>query len=194
MRAADLLRQYRKSLNPPYTSNELVILLSLLFLLLVIPLTTISSRQARQLSIQAAATMSVTPNPVIAGGEFTITGSGFNPDQWGYFSTSCYGSFNVAVDSAGDLSFTRPAPIGPATCTFDVYQTEGKKQVLKATLTFEVVEMEKPGDINGDGVVNIFDASILASRWGTADPDADLNGNGVVDIFDASILALNWEG
>ena len=52
----------------------------------------------------------------------------------------------------------------------------------------------KPGDINGDGVVNIFDASILASRWGTADPDADLNGNGVVDIFDASILASNWEG
>ncbi len=52
----------------------------------------------------------------------------------------------------------------------------------------------KPGDINGDGVVNIFDASILASRWGTADPDADLNGNGVVDIFDASIMATNWDG
>ncbi|MEX0621419.1 MAG: Ig-like domain-containing protein [Candidatus Woykebacteria bacterium] len=48
------------------------------------------------------------------------------------------------------------------------------------------------GDINGDGRVDIFDASILASRWGTNDPDADLNGNGVVDIFDASILASNW--
>ncbi len=52
----------------------------------------------------------------------------------------------------------------------------------------------KLGDINKDGVVNIFDASIMASRWGTSDPDADLNGNGVVDIFDASILASNWEG
>ena len=52
----------------------------------------------------------------------------------------------------------------------------------------------KPGDINGDGVVNIFDASILASRWGTNDPDADLNGNGVVDIFDASVMASNWDG
>ncbi len=52
----------------------------------------------------------------------------------------------------------------------------------------------KTGDINGDGVVNIFDASILASKWGTADPDADLNGNGVVDIFDASIMATNWDG
>ena len=63
--------------------------------------------------------------------------------------------------------------------------------------TYQVGGIEPPtkqGDINGDGVVNIFDASILASRWGTADPDADLNGNGVVDIFDASILASNWEG
>ncbi|MEX0621393.1 MAG: PA14 domain-containing protein [Candidatus Woykebacteria bacterium] len=51
----------------------------------------------------------------------------------------------------------------------------------------------KPGDINGDGLVNIFDASILSSRWGTNDPDADLNGNGIVDIFDASILAANWD-
>ena len=52
----------------------------------------------------------------------------------------------------------------------------------------------KLGDINKDGAVNIFDASIMASRWGTNDPDADLNGNEVVDIFDASILASNWEG
>ncbi len=62
------------------------------------------------------------------------------------------------------------------------------------TVTVGNTSPPKPGDINGDGVVNIFDASILASRWGTSDPDADLNGNGVVDIFDASIMASNWEG
>ena len=62
------------------------------------------------------------------------------------------------------------------------------------TVTVDNTSPPKPGDINGDGVVNIFDASILASRWGTADPDADLNGNGIVDIFDASIMATNWDG
>ncbi len=89
------------------------------------------------------ATLAVSPDPVIAGGDLTITGSGFKPDQWIYFSTTCYGSFNVAVDSAGATSFTRPAPIGAATCTFDAYQNGGKgknKFSLMATLTFQVVE------------------------------------------------------
>ena len=89
------------------------------------------------------ATLTVSPNPVIAGGDLTISGSGFKPDQWIYFSTTCYGSFNVAVDGAGDTSFTRPAPIGAATCTFDAYQNGGKgknKFSLMATLTFQVVE------------------------------------------------------
>ena len=88
------------------------------------------------------ATLTVSPNPVIAGGDLTVTGSGFKPDQWIYFSTTCYGSFNVAVDSAGNTSFTRPAPIGPGRCTFDAYQNGGKGKnamTLMATLTFDVV-------------------------------------------------------
>jgi hypothetical protein len=52
-----------------------------------------------------------------------------------------------------------------------------------------------PGDINRDGMVDVFDATILANacgsslgnpRWNT---DADLNQNGVVDVFDFTILA-----
>lgn len=31
------------------------------------------------------------------------------------------------------------------------------------------------GDLNNDGNVNIFDMSILLSKWGTADAIADLN-------------------
>ena len=89
-----------------------------------------------------SAVLTVSPNPVIAGGDLTVTGSGFKPDQWIYFSTTCYGSFNVAVDSAGNTSYTRPAPIGPGRCTFDAYQNGGKGKnamTLMATLTFDVV-------------------------------------------------------
>jgi hypothetical protein len=54
------------------------------------------------------------------------------------------------------------------------------------------------GDINGDGVVNILDAILLANAFGSVpgnsnwNPKADLNGDGVVNILDAIILANNW--
>jgi hypothetical protein len=48
------------------------------------------------------------------------------------------------------------------------------------------------GDFNNDGVVNIFDLSILAESWQATNPVADANGDGVVNIFDLSILAVNW--
>lgn len=49
-----------------------------------------------------------------------------------------------------------------------------------------------PGDINGDGKVNINDLSLLGIRWGSSDPCADLNNDGSVNIIDVSILGKNW--
>jgi hypothetical protein len=55
-----------------------------------------------------------------------------------------------------------------------------------------------PGDINGDGAVNILDAITLAnafyatpgsSNW---NPNADINGDSVVNILDAIILANHF--
>jgi hypothetical protein len=54
------------------------------------------------------------------------------------------------------------------------------------------------GDINGDGVVNILDAILLAnsflatpssSNW---NPNADINGDGIVNILDAIMLANHF--
>lgn len=50
----------------------------------------------------------------------------------------------------------------------------------------------KSGDINNDCIVNIFDLSILLSRYNSSDAAADLNHNGSVDIFDLSILLTNY--
>ncbi|KKK95265.1 hypothetical protein LCGC14_2674570, partial [marine sediment metagenome] len=121
-----------------------------------------------------------------------------------------------ASDNAGvtkvefrlDDGLKRTDTVSPYTYSWDTKTVSNGSHTLQAraydaagnigtstTVTVTVTnQTSKPGDINGDGKVDIFDASILASRWGTADPDADLNGNGVVDIFDASILASNWEG
>jgi plastocyanin len=48
------------------------------------------------------------------------------------------------------------------------------------------------GDSNGDGKVNILDASVIGLKWSTTDPCADLNNDGKVNIIDASIIGLNW--
>jgi deoxyribonuclease-1-like protein len=50
----------------------------------------------------------------------------------------------------------------------------------------------KTVDLNGDGIVDIADASKLILKWGTSDNAADLNSDGIVDIGDASKLILNW--
>jgi hypothetical protein len=55
-----------------------------------------------------------------------------------------------------------------------------------------------PGDLNGDGTVDIYDAIILANaynsrpgapNWNVA---ADINNDGTVDIYDAILLANNY--
>jgi parallel beta-helix repeat protein len=54
------------------------------------------------------------------------------------------------------------------------------------------------GDLNGDGIVNILDAVLAASAFGSSPghPNwnslADLNNDGIIDIFDLIILASNF--
>ena len=43
-------------------------------------------------------------------------------------------------------------------------------------------------DINGDGVVNVLDLSIVIGAYGSNDPQADLNKDGRVNGLDYSVL------
>jgi len=64
--------------------------------------------------------------------------------------------------------------------------------------TFHAVTL--PGDLNGDGTVDIYDAIVLGGAFGATssssnwNPAADINGDGVVDIYDAIILAAHFGG
>ncbi len=51
------------------------------------------------------------------------------------------------------------------------------------------VKPVNPADANGDGVVNIFDLTLVAQGFGTDNPDADVNGDGVVNVFDLVFVA-----
>jgi hypothetical protein len=52
-----------------------------------------------------------------------------------------------------------------------------------------------PGDANEDGVVDVFDLSILAANYGGSGmtwENGDFNNDGVVDALDLSIMAANY--
>ena len=78
------------------------------------------------------------------------------------------------------------------TNSYTINYAEAGATVASKSITITV---QKPGDINGDGTVNISDLSILAGYWAQTNPEqplADLNGDHVVNISDLSILAGHW--
>src|SRR6266446_7073062 len=66
---------------------------------------------------------------------------------------------------------------------------------IKAQLAPSIPPATKPGDVNGDGAVNIFDMSTMLSNWGMAGAAAgqgDVNGDGMINALDLSVLLANW--
>ena len=51
------------------------------------------------------------------------------------------------------------------------------------------VVSKNPADVNGDGVVNILDLTLVAQTFGTDKPEGDVNGDGVINVFDLAIVA-----
>ena len=48
---------------------------------------------------------------------------------------------------------------------------------------------KNPADVNEDGVVNIFDLTLVAQAIGTDSLEGDVNGDGAVNVFDLVIVA-----
>lgn len=63
---------------------------------------------------------------------------------------------------------------------------------VAANVSGEPTQAPLLGDINGDGIVDIFDYNILIADFGRSNSPADINGNGSVDIFDYNILIENF--
>jgi ABC-type transport system substrate-binding protein len=76
-----------------------------------------------------------------------------------------------------------------------VSHTQGESWVLRANLDYFNYKVQ--GDINTDGIVDIFDAVLLAAAAGATpsssnwNADADLNKDNIIDLFDAVILAAH---
>ena len=51
------------------------------------------------------------------------------------------------------------------------------------------VKPANPADVNGDGVVNILDLTLVARGFGTDEAGVDVNGDGVINVFDLVFVA-----
>ena len=100
-----------------------------------------------------------------------------------------------------DITFTwNTAGFAYGNYTVSAYVTlaPGETNAANSSLTGGNVTVTIPGDINGDGTVDVYDAIILASAFGSNpsspnwNPNVDINGDGIVDIYDAIILAAHF--
>ena len=71
---------------------------------------------------------------------------------------------------------------------------------LTVLMAFHIVMVKAavPGDVTGDGIVDINDVAAVAGAFGKKTGDTgysltlDLNGNGVIDIFDLVFVVLHY--
>ncbi len=71
---------------------------------------------------------------------------------------------------------------------------------LAVLMAFNVlmVRAQIPGDVNGDGVVDIGDVAAVAGSFGKQsgdpgfNPNADLNSDGRIDVFDLVLVVMNY--
>ena len=99
----------------------------------------------------------------------TITGSFF-------FNDAPADTYNLKADSDGFLS---------ASCEDVVHTTDALTELLDVTLL--------AGDINGDDIIDITDATAIGTAFGSIDQQvADLNDDGEVDVLDLILMAANY--
>ena len=95
--------------------------------------------------------------------------------------------WNTATAARGNYTLSAYASVVPGeTATSDNMLVGGK------------IVVAIPGDLNGDGTVDVFDATILSVAYGST-PDslywnasADINNDGIVDVFDAIIISADY--
>ena len=63
-----------------------------------------------------------------------------------------------------------------------------------------LVDWRIPGDVNGDGIIDIFDIGAVSAHWYPGPPigplgydaDCDINNDGAIDLFDICICCDHW--
>jgi hypothetical protein len=146
--------------------------------------------------------------------EVTIINSGpgsagqFNVSLQIYWTTGSQQESNtqqtVASLSSGQnvtLTFNfRPTHTGyyNLTATADCNNAVSESNETDNSLSRPNIPVTTIGDINGDGVINIFDAVVISLAWGSTPIDsywnirADINHDNTVNLLDGIRIASHW--
>lgn len=120
-----------------------------------------------------------------------------------YANTSTAATQNVALTKGNFIIVTltwNTSGFAYGNYTMSVYSQPVPGEINTANnLYFDgSVKIAIPGDIKGDGVVDIYDAILLSGAYNSKPgspswkPNADINDDNIVDIYDAITLAGNY--
>jgi len=88
--------------------------------------------------------------------------------------------------------------LGATTWTYNSTDKILTTTATHSSFIIVTVKWKFPGDVNGDGIVNILDLSRLGKAFGATptdlnwDKEADINSDNIVDVLDLSILGKNY--
>ncbi len=92
-----------------------------------------------------------------------------------------------------------PNGFPPGTYVVELFDVGGKflragyvvvRSDIASQITFAPERLA--GDVNFDGIVDIFDINLLSTAWGQAGPRGDANLDRKVNIFDINALSSSW--
>ena len=110
-----------------------------------------------------------------------------------YYSDSSLAT-SVTANPDGTFSLTAPAGTYTASATASGFLSAEGPAVINAgeTTTMPTISLIA-GDIDGNGVIDQFDALTIGMSYNTATPAAaDLNNDGTINVLDLEILAANY--
>jgi len=129
----------------------------------------------------------------------------FGKDIWSSFGlTKLFETQRAVTLPSGNSSIitfrsnTTGSVKGNYTISAHAWPVPGETDTADNTLMDGMIYVGIPGDINGDGIVDIYDAITLANAYDSKlydaiwNANADINSDANVDIYDALILAGNY--
>ncbi|MDM8527442.1 hypothetical protein QUF58_04450 [Anaerolineales bacterium HSG24] len=147
-------------------------------------LITTPDRERKNISLEGKIQVTV-DCPAPASPRVTLQGQ---TDHSGIQVTTSHGE-QVETDALGQFTLNQ---VGTATFSHPGYLTV-QANLEAMTQNLELVDIVLlGGDINNDGLINIFDLVQTSSLYGSSDPSGDFNGDGVVNIFDLSLISVNY--
>ena len=72
------------------------------------------------------------------------------------------------------------------------YYISGLDLAVLADVGIPIIPTPLAGDVNIDGVVNIFDINLVSAHWNETGPTGDANGDRIVNIFDVNLISSHW--